>query len=122
MTKEELKRNIDAGREWLRAHGFRSDDHLKDFSEELWVNSWCNVEIYEIDEDYAKAIIDGRVTCGFDIWTCMVGFDDEVIEHTYTRGSTPKEALERSLREYDDAMPMRRERRFGAILNKKEEK
>ena len=125
MTEEELKRNIDAGREWLEANDFYEDvDHVDGyFHKTPWVNDWSGtVEIWEPDAEHAKSIIDRGTEDDLDIWLCYVKFGLETDpDRTCTWGATPKEALERSLLEYDIEMATRRKERFGTILEKDDE-
>lgn len=121
MTEEELKANIDAGREWLEAHGFFIDaDHADGYFHKMpWSNDdYATVEIQEPDMKRAKSIIEGGMGNNLDIWLCHVKFGLETDpDRTCTWGATPKEALERSLEEYDKEMARYREQRFGVILN-----
>ena len=125
MTEKELKRNIDAGREWLKANGFDNEELLEGyFRGNHWQNAQQNVEIWEPGEDDARNFIESESECdSCDIWVCFVDYEED--EHTdyftQTYGATPKEALENSLKEYDEEMAERRRQRFKAILDKEKD-
>lgn len=107
MTREELEKNLEAGREWLKRNGFHKDIGT----------TWKWVEGLEIDEpDMTDETSVREYIENEELWVCWASFDSEANdEHTQSYGRTPKAAMEEALREWDEEMARRRHNLFAPI-------
>ena len=107
MTREELEKNLENGREWLKRNGFQKDIG----------NTWKWVEGLEIDEpDMTDETSVREYMKDEELWVCWASFDSEANdEHTQSYGRTPNAALKEALRDWDEEMARRRHNLFAMI-------
>lgn len=107
MTREELEKNLEAGREWLKRNGFQKDIG----------NTWKWVEGLEIDEpDMTDETSVREYMEDEEPWVCWASYDSEANdEHTQSYGRTPMAALQNALRDWDEEMARRRHNLFAMI-------
>lgn len=109
MTQEEFEKNLEEGRAWLRRHGWLkyidSDEYWK--HPDGWGEMWEPVK----ESPYV-------------FWKCYINYDEDLEgqldtaeRYTETTGTTPFEAMQKAMFDWDAEMRRRHDEIFKSVID-----